>query len=112
MADAARLLGERLARGERIAADDPTLRRIPALLRWMLAGDGTGRLYASAMQAASENYRQRTLLLVEWMSIYVPMLIVVMIGGLVVLLVTFGVISPWTTLLNGLGDSIGRGPPR
>lgn len=109
MAEAARLLGERLARGERIAADDPTLRRIPALLRWMLAGQQAGHLHASAMKAASESYRQRTLVLVEWMSIYVPMLIVVAIGGVVVALVTLGVIGPWTTLLDGLSDSIGRG---
>jgi hypothetical protein len=94
-------------------AGDPRLahaaKRIPALLRWMLAGDPTLSGHAAAIRAAGESYRQRTMLFVEWMSIYVPMLLVVSIGGLVVTLFTFGIIGPWVTLLQGIGDGIGRG---
>jgi hypothetical protein len=111
LASAARTLGERVARGEKLATDDRSLRRIPALLRWMLVGPASGRQHSAAIRAAGDNYRHRTLLYVEWMSIYVPMLLVVAIGGVAVLLFTFGILTPWTSLLYGIGDSIGRGTP-
>jgi type II secretory pathway component PulF len=109
LATAANLLGERLARGENIAPSDRQLRHIPALVCWMIAGSQQGGQLVAAIRAAGENYRERTLLAAEWMSIYVPMLLVVAIGGAAVLLFTFGVLGPWSTLLYGIGDSIGRG---
>jgi type II secretory pathway component PulF len=109
LAAAAQTLGERIAHGERVATSDRSLRRIPALLRWMLVGRAAGGEHVAAIRAAGENYRHRTLIYVEWMSIYVPMLLVVTIGGVAVLLFTFGVLTPWTSLLYEIGDSVGRG---
>lgn len=105
---ASETLADQIRGGQTASSSDPKLRRIPALVRWMLSGSGETGRSALAIRAAADDYHQRTLHLVEWMQIVVPILLVLVMGGAVVALFTFTVFGPWTEFVNNIARSIGR----
>lgn len=107
MQRAAEALAGEIEQGRRTATDDARLRRIPALVRWILLTGAAGGRNATAIRSAAEGYRRRALQRVQWLRIAVPVLLVVVIGGGAVGLFTYCIFGPWTEFVQGITQSIG-----
>jgi general secretion pathway protein F len=104
----AQTLARQIQGGQAIVVADPRLRRIPALVRWILAsGNRQGRDMA-AIHTAAGDYRQRAKHLVEWMQVVVPISLMVGVGALVAIVFSVTVFGPWSSFLNSVAESIGR----
>lgn len=101
---AAQEFADRLESGQSMPQDE-RVRRIPPLLRWTLAMHGRGQVNPQPIRAAADDYRHRTLVQVEWLQIYVPVLLVLCLGGVVVLGFTLSVFLPWLSLMHGIGGA-------
>ena len=104
----AKFLAEKIQSGQCIEAGDKSTKRIPALVRWMLcAGENQGRS-VSAIRTAADDYHERAKHLVEWMRIFVPILLVLAIGATITIVFALTVFGPWTSFINNVAESVGR----
>ena len=100
----AQQLAERIERGETGEVHQQSSRTFPPLLGWLVA---SGRQHAglrTALQYTADTYHRRALRQVDWLRIYLPILLTVGIGGAVTLLYALTVLAPWYALLNQIAE--------
>jgi type II secretory pathway component PulF len=77
------------------------LRAFPPLLRWMIPAAGES-LLLPALNRAAAMYRQRAEYLAEMIRVYLPVLMIVCIGGGLTLCYTLCLFWPYATMLKNL----------
>lgn len=90
------------ASGQRLAWDDPSIRALPALLRWSFTGDLLGQRMPDVLRIAARNYRaiaRRYSVLAHW---WLPTLIGSLLGGALVFAFALSLFGPMIELLRTL----------
>ena len=80
-------------------------RRIPPLLRWMMKWGERDSSLAATLREASAQFAQRALIRAEFVQRFVPLSVVVLVGGSLALAYSLTVIVPLTSLWEGLASS-------
>jgi type II secretory pathway component PulF len=85
-----------------VAADDPRIQALPALLRWAFTGDLLGQPLPAVLRISARNYRavaRRQSAVVRW---WLPALVGSLLGGLFVLAFALSLFWPMVELLRTL----------
>ena len=73
------------------------------LLGWLIRDHRHhGNLHAS-LQNTAHMYRRRAMALAEWLSIYLPVLMTIIIGGTATVLYALAMLGPWFMLIYRMG---------
>jgi type II secretory pathway component PulF len=97
-------MAERLERGEVAAAAHVGHVGFPPLLAWLLTGGAPEAQLLSALEHLARAYRHEALRLAHWLSVYLPLVLTVALGGTVVLVYALAVLAPVFHLLRALGQ--------
>jgi general secretion pathway protein F len=89
-----------IERGETVAAGD--LREVPPILSWLLAGAPDRRTLVSSLRRLAESYRRHADWMMRWLTLYLPIGLMVAIGGSVVALYAITVVGLWGRMLYEL----------
>ena len=108
MQAAAEALAKQIHEGGKASLADPSVKRIPAMIRWLLSSTHASRRTADAIRAAGEDYHQRAMYRIECMHIGVPILLVLLVGGSVVMLYAFTLFGPWADFIGNAARALGR----
>ena len=74
----------------------------PPLLQWTIAaGHEQGNL-AQSLRHAAETYHRRALWQADWIRVYMPLILIVVVGGTATLIYTLSLFLPWTSILRSL----------
>lgn len=96
-------LAARLAQGS-----DPGEAKVPAgfptLLGWMLITGARHDGLVRTLRTAADGYRRQTLRLVEWLTVYLPMILTAVLGGSVVFLYALAMLGPYFQILYDLSQ--------
>jgi type II secretory pathway component PulF len=76
---------------------------LPPLLRWQLTGGGSRNALAESLRTTAEAYRRRAIRLDDWLRLYLPLGLLVGIGGASVLLYALTMFVPWFEMLQNIG---------
>jgi general secretion pathway protein F len=97
---ACRRQAERMVRGEMsVAADLP---EVSPVLAWLLTEVGDQQRLIAALQRLADSYRRHARWMMRWLSLYLPVLLLAVIGGGVVVFYALVVIAPWAQVLYQL----------
>ena len=101
LANAAEQVARDLAAGEtlRISQLPPVF---PPLVGWLLVGGANQSQLVRGLQHLAAVYSRRAQRQVAWMTLYLPILITAVVGGLIVVLEILAVWLPWLRLLGDL----------
>lgn len=99
---AATHLAEMVERGESPAEPPPGRPAIPPLVRWRLLQPGTEEHLRNSLRHAADTYRRRTKQLTDWLTIYLPLVLTVLIGGTALVVYTLFTLVPWYRFLLDL----------
>jgi general secretion pathway protein F len=97
-----RALVESIERGEPPAAGLANARAFPPLLRWLLATGPQQTMLVSALRDVGAMYRKRALYRAEKLRVYLPILLLLGIGGMATLFFGLTLFVPFTTMLRSL----------
>ncbi len=100
----ARRLAEHLERGQFGFPTVAGVTGLPPLLAWLLVGPAPEEQLVSALERLGRVYRHDALRMMQWFSVYLPLLLTGVVGGLVTLLYTVAVLGPVFRLLHVLGQ--------
>jgi general secretion pathway protein F len=78
----------------------------PPLVGWLLTGGSSQEALVKSLRSTAQAYRRRVERLDDWLRIYIPLILLVVIGGTAVAIYAFGLLGPWYQLLTHLGDSL------
>ena len=105
LSDAARSVAQRLKNGETLTRREDIPNAFPPLLGWsVLCGMERPRLQRS-LAASAEMYRQRALAAARWAALYMPLVLIVVVGGSAVLAQALVSFLPLISLLFQLGTA-------
>jgi general secretion pathway protein F len=100
-------LSEELERGATAASDalseskiDLSKLGLPPLLRLQLTGDANRAGLADSLRTTAEAYRRRAIRLDDWLRLYLPLVLLVGIGGTSVALYALSVLGPWYDMMQ------------
>ena len=100
----ARRLASQLDRGETPVASSANRFGVPPSLVWLMQGNtGCGDV-SQAFGHCAETYYRRSCYLGDWLRVYLPMLLTVVIGGTATVVYAGVVLIPWFYLLRQLGN--------
>jgi general secretion pathway protein F len=102
-------LAVELARGATIATESSADSKgelsktgLPPLLRWQLTGGGNRAALADSLRTTADAYRRRAIRMDDWLRLYLPLALLIGIGGTSVLLYAFSVLGPWYEFMHHL----------
>ena len=99
LAAGGKVLAERLTRGETIR-DVP--KGFPPLLAWMLASGLPQAQLCRSLARSAEVYREEVARRSQWLMLYVPLVLTIVISGGVVLIYALLTLGPWLAILRRL----------
>lgn len=99
------LAGE-VARGSALSKQTLDAAGFPAFLKWMFIAGLTQSRLDQTLQDAALHYRKRVLERGNVLRTVLPVMIVLLVGGLVAVLCTMAVWGPWLDFLNQLGRDV------
>jgi hypothetical protein len=91
---------ERIGRGEASVAAD--MREAPPVLAWLLTEVRDEKILITALRRLAESYRRHANWMIRWLSLYLPVLLMAVIGGLIVCSYGLIVVGPWARLMYEL----------
>lgn len=103
MVDGAGQIAMDIRRGEVLSPASSSLRMFPPLLRWLMSHGASPAELRGALRQATEVYRRRALMRVEWFKLVMPVALLIVIGGGVTLLYGLLLFLPLTSMMNQLG---------
>lgn len=103
---ASRSIAERLARGETFTRREQLPSAFPPLLGWSVAGGMERLALRRTLATSAEMYRRRAVEATRWMTLYLPVILTVVIGGGAVLMYGLVVFLPLVSLLYRLGSAL------
>ena len=78
----------------------------PPLLAWLMASGGHQQTFTAMARHVADTYRRRTLREAQWLRDFLPMWLIVVIGGSVVALYGVLLFLPFTQLMEALSGSV------
>jgi general secretion pathway protein F len=99
-------LADTIERGGRNEEAPGRRSAIPPLVRWRILNPGTQEQLRLSLRHASDTYSRRTKQLVDWLTLYLPLLLTVVIGGTTVVLYALLVMGPWFAFLMEMGRGL------
>jgi type II secretory pathway component PulF len=94
---------ERGATSTQINQDNSSI-GLPPLLYWQLTGSGGRTALAESLRTTAEAYRRRALRIDDWLQLYLPLTLLVGIGGTCVAMYALTMLGPWYEMLQNLGS--------
>jgi type II secretory pathway component PulF len=102
--DAARAIADATSRGMDVSHGHSGSSGFPPFLHWLITRKVEQEGLVSALRAAGDMYRQRAVVIIEWIKISFPVLAAVIIGGGATLLYALSIFWPLTELLKRLAE--------
>ena len=102
LSDDARQMADRLRAGATLSEVLAGSRALPEFFRWLVETSSGQAGLPTALKQTGDYYRRRGTSRAEWMQALVPILLVVVVGGIAALLYTLAVILPWFEILEQL----------
>lgn len=96
----------KLARAEAASGAAAALWGFPPLVRWLLIGGGTQTALVDSLRSMAAAYRRRVERLDDWLRLYVPVGLIVGIGGTAVIINAIALLGPWYQMLKHLGGTL------
>jgi type II secretory pathway component PulF len=84
----------------------PQLSGFPPLVSWLLVGGGSQMALVESLRNMAQAYHHRVQSLDDWLRLYVPLSLIVTIGGTTVAIYAFSVLAPWYQMLTHIGQSL------
>ena len=78
----------------------------PPLVGWLLTSGGSQEALVKSLRSTAQTYRRRVERLDDWLRMYLPLLLLVLIGGTAVAIYALGLLGPWYQMLTHIGDSL------
>ena len=91
-----------LRQGIRPKIDSAELAPFPPLMRWLLATGEREQTLVPLLRHAAENYRKRAMQQADWIRLYLPVILLVLIGGVTTFIYALTLFLPWAQLLEYL----------
>jgi type II secretory pathway component PulF len=88
------------------AATAAQLSGFPPLVGWLLAGGGSQEALVKSLRSTAQTYRRRVERLDDWLRMYLPLILMVLIGGTAVVIYALSLLGPWYQMLTHIGDSL------
>ncbi|HEY2828350.1 MAG TPA: type II secretion system F family protein [Pirellulales bacterium] len=79
---------------------------LPPLVSWLLIGGGTQPALVESLRNTSQTYQRRVQRLDDWLRLYLPLCLIVGIGGTAVVIYALTLLGPWYQMLTHIGDSL------
>jgi general secretion pathway protein F len=89
-----------IERGESINGRD--LGEAPPVLAWLLTGSRDKTTLISSLRRSADSYRRHADWMMRWLSLYLPIWLVAVIGGTVVVVYAVSVVGLWSRMLHDL----------
>jgi general secretion pathway protein F len=97
-------LADRVERGEDGGQTPWRRSSIPAIIRWRLLQPNAFEGLTAALRHAADTSRRRTQHLVDWLTLYLPLLLTVAIGGTATAIYIWCLMVPWLNFLRDMGS--------
>jgi type II secretory pathway component PulF len=99
---AARELARRIESGQSAAAPSQPPAGFPPLLGWMIVNARHQTDLQAALKQTAAAYRDRALRMADWLTVYLPIWLTVVVGGSTVALLAVLILGPWFNVLYQL----------
>lgn len=80
----------------------------PPLLAWLIASGGRKQTLAAMAGHVADTYRRRTLREAQWLRDYLPMWLIIIVGGALVALYGITLFLPFSQLMETLSGPVGQ----
>ncbi len=107
MIRSARSVAEALQQG----GDPPPADRLigfPPLLAWLVSSGGRQETFVAVARHVADTYRRRVARDTRWLRDYLPMWLIVVVGGGLVVVLGIAVFLPFSQLMQALGEQLGN----
>ncbi len=81
----------------------------PPLLAWLVSSGGRQQTFVAMSRHIADTYRRRVLRESQWLRDFLPMWLIVVVGGGLVALYGVTTFLPFTQLMEHLGETVGHG---
>lgn len=95
-------VARRLERGERLERVEDLPRGIPPLLAWSIVSAAGQSSLAGVLAMSAQVYREQATRAARWITLYLPLVLTLVVGGSAVFVQALAVFWPMTRLLFGL----------
>jgi general secretion pathway protein F len=99
LAEAGQVLAQRLRRGERIEKAPPGF---PPVLAWVVCSPSGGQELDRALSRTARVYREEFYRRGQWLTLYVPLVLTALGGGLIVAVYGLVTLGPWIAIMHRL----------
>ncbi len=79
---------------------------LPPLVGWLLVGGGSQATLVESLRNVARTYQQRVESLDDWLRFYLPLYLIVVIGGTAVVFNALSLLGPWYQMLTHFGDTL------
>jgi hypothetical protein len=79
---------------------------LPPLVGWLLVGGGSQATLVESLRNVARTYQQRVESLDDWLRFYLPLYLIVVIGGTAVVFNALSLLGPWYQMLSHFGDAL------
>jgi type II secretory pathway component PulF len=97
---------EYLKQGGTFQDSTPSLEGFPPLVAWLISAGGREKAFTAMARHVAQSYRRSILRDLDWLRIFLPIWLVVIIGGLVVGLYGAAFFLPYSQLLQALAGHV------
>jgi general secretion pathway protein F len=104
----AREVSTRMALGTLVDSDWKHLDGFPPLVCWIIASGGRQQTLTAMARHVADTYRRRALRDSQWLRDYLPMWLIIFVGGLVAGLYALMLFVPFTQLMEALSGPTGQ----
>jgi type II secretory pathway component PulF len=84
----------------------PALAGFPPLVNWLLIAGGSQATLVDSLRNVARAYQHRVERLDDWLRLYLPLSLIVVVGGSGVVIYAISLLGPWYQMLTHLGDSL------
>jgi len=84
----------------------PQLSGFPPMVSWLLIGGTSQAALVKSLRSTSQAYHRRVQRLDDWLRLFLPISLMIAIGGTAVAIYALSLLGPWYQMLTHLGDSL------
>jgi type II secretory pathway component PulF len=93
-------MAQRVESGQKPTADEHVEQPIAPMLSWLLSAGQPQPQLVRSMRFAADSYQRRAARQAEWLSLYLPLIFTVVIGGTVTFLYATTLFVPWSMMMS------------
>jgi len=102
--ESSRELARRICAGGGDNQQSSRITGFPPILQWLMTSGSEQQQLVSALRQISQRYRDSATRLSEWMTMYLPILLAVGIGGSATVVLALSTLAPWFRLLHEMAS--------